>query len=40
MLKNFPSEVELNGMVEDCAIEKSYRALDNFWLFQYVYDPA
>jgi len=40
VLKNFPSEDELNGMVANCAIDSSYCALDNFWLFQYVYQPS
>jgi len=36
VLKNFPSETELRQMVADAAKAASYKALENFWLFEYV----
>jgi hypothetical protein len=34
--KNFPSETELRQMVADAAKAASYKALENFWLFEYA----
>jgi len=36
VLKNFPSKDELFELTKDFAASRSYLALENFWLFQYV----
>lgn len=35
VLKNFPTQAELEGMVSGVATSFAYRQLDNFWLFEY-----
>ena len=40
VLKNFPTERELVELVAPCASNMRWRQLDNFWLFEYVFDSA
>lgn len=40
VLKNFPTQDELEALVADRACRLHYRRLDNFWLFQYELPPA
>ena len=35
ILKNFPAEEALRNLVEHVAVEVRFKALDNYWLFQY-----
>jgi demethylmenaquinone methyltransferase/2-methoxy-6-polyprenyl-1,4-benzoquinol methylase len=35
VLKNFPTERELIGMLEGAATVTAYRTLQNFWLLEY-----
>ena len=40
VLKNFPTEQALVADVAACAHEASYRALDYYWIFRYVFRPG
>ena len=35
VLKNFPTQVELEGMIAGLGTQPAYRQLQNFWLFEY-----
>ncbi len=40
VLKNFPAEEELRTLVSSVSRSCDFRALENFWLFEYEFQPA